>query len=168
MPFIPMVERGSGGPARSSPQPPKAVARRARLEGAGPPDHHRPRNGGAAAVAGRSRLRRAHGSLRGRRYPPQHGFREGPTSRCPERGHRRARRNGGGGIVEPRPGRDGLPLTDRREAALSVPAPSGTRYCHATCGAGRPPACGRRRLWPCARRSAGPGPAPRSSARMAW
>jgi hypothetical protein len=88
MPFIPMVERGSGGPARSSPQPPKAVARRARLEGAGPPDHHRPRNGGAAAVAGRSRLRRAHGSLRGRRYPPQHGFREGPTSRCPERGHR--------------------------------------------------------------------------------
>ena len=34
----------------------------------------------------------------------------------------RARRNGGGGIVEPRPGRDGLPLTDRREAALSVPA----------------------------------------------
>ena len=88
MPFIPMVERGSGGPARSSPQPPKAVARRARLEGAGPPDHHRPRNGGAAAVAGRSRLRRAHGSLRGRRHPPQHGFREGPTSRCPERGHR--------------------------------------------------------------------------------
>ena len=80
----------------------------------------------------------------------------------------RARRNGGGGIVEPRPGRDGLPLTDRREAALSVPAPSGTRYCHATCGAGRPPACGRRRLWPCARRSAGPGPAPRSSTRMAW
>ena len=166
MPFIPMVERGSGGPARSSPQPPKAVARRARLEGAGPPDHHRPRNGGAAAVAGEV-------APPGTWFSPRseisaatwlQGGADVPMSRT--RSSRR--RNGGGGIVEPRPGRDGLPLTDRREAALSVPAPSGTRYCHATCGAGRPPACGRRRPWPCARRSAGPGPAPRSSARRAW
>jgi hypothetical protein len=49
-----MVERGTTGPARSSPQPPRAVARRARLEGAGPVAHHRSRNEGAA---GRCRSR---------------------------------------------------------------------------------------------------------------
>ena len=158
------LEQGWAWPARSSPQPPKAVARRARLEGAGPPDHHRPRNGGAAAVAGRSRLRRAHGSLRGRRYPPQHGFREGPTSRCPERGHRAATE--GAGSSSPVPAGTGSRwLTG---AAISVPAPSGTRCCPATCGAGRPPTSERRRPWLCGRRSAGSGSAPRFSARRAW
>jgi hypothetical protein len=44
MPFIPMVERRAERPARSIPQPPEAVARRARIEGAGCSVHHRPRN----------------------------------------------------------------------------------------------------------------------------
>src|SRR4051812_24254553 len=37
----------------------------------------------------------------------------------------RARRNGGGGIVEPRPGRDGLPLTDRRGRDRRAPSRQG-------------------------------------------
>ena len=75
VPLIPMVERRDERPAQSIPQPPEAVARRARIEGAGRSSHHRPRNKvlllGWAGIL----LCRGHGSLRGRMAPPQHGVR---------------------------------------------------------------------------------------------
>src|SRR5688572_8241283 len=67
VPLIPMVERRDERPTQSIPQPPEAVARRARIEGAGRSSHHHPRNkvllllGWAGILPGR-----VHGSLRGR------------------------------------------------------------------------------------------------------
>src|SRR4051812_1269122 len=113
MPFIPMVERRAERSARSIPQPPEAVARRARIEGVGRSAHHRPRNKvlplGWAGIL----LCGGHGSRRGRSTRRNMASGKGRRPDVPNAVIAWASRNEGGGIVEPHPGRDRLAQTNR-------------------------------------------------------
>jgi hypothetical protein len=160
--FMSMVERGWAWPARSSPQPPEAEARRAWLEGAGHAHHNRQRDEGAGAAPGRGSCCAGFMVLSAVGWH-RRNMASGEDRRpdVPNAVTAKAGRNGGNGIAGPRPGRDRFP--SERDGVRTVRPPScssGTLVRPSTCGGGQPPASWRPRPWLCVRRSAWPAPRP--------
>jgi len=162
-PFMSMVERGWAWPARSSPQPPKAEARRAWLEGAGHAHHNRQRDEGAGAAPERGSCLAGFMVLSAvGRHRRNMASGEDRRPDVPNAVTAEAGRNGGNGIAEPRPGWDRL-LSERDGVRVLRPPPSGssgTPVYPSTCGEGQPPASSQPRPWLCALRSVWPAPHP--------
>ena len=162
-PFMSMVERGWAWPARSSPQPPEAEARKAWLEGAGHAHHNRQRDDGAGAAPKRGSCMAGVMVLSAVGwYRRNMASGEDRRADVPNAVTAAVGRNGGNGIAEPRPGRDRFP-SERGDVRPVRPPPSGssgTLVRPSTCDGGQPPASSRPRPWLCARRSAWPAPRP--------
>ena len=113
----PIPANGSAGPARSSPWPPQAVARSARLEGGGTGEHAYGQSYDRSLPAPDEQVcrRRGHRSLRGPvQHRPQHRIREA-TPPCPERGLHGCSRSEEFAVARARPGRDSFPLCSAAE-----------------------------------------------------